>query len=137
MTWSYGRHKGEPIGELPDDYLLNIVKRGFRGADKARDELVRRGVPLPCCSVTKHAVDRASTRLLDYWRSTSKKDEGLQTWLLRVANAALRNGTEAGEHIVHKGLKFGFTYSGPWPVLQTVMLNDKAIGRRKAQGRAA
>lgn len=101
-------------------------------APKAREELTRRGSNMPTLTVSNHAIDRASQRLLPLWISTRKDDnEGLHSWLMRVATVAFQQGErlspKAGDDpdaftVKHQGITFAFQQGWEFPVLKTVVV---------------
>ena len=126
----YGRHKGALLSRVPVAYLRYVVRNRLAQADEAQTELDRRGAIQPHLDVSGHAIDRASTRLLDQYRATRHEGEGMYAWLMRLASAALNSGTPCNGKIHHKGLIFAFDCDGEWPVLKSIMPNEKAQRRR-------
>ena len=122
MTMPAGIHKGERITRIPVGYLKWMVNSRHTHADIAAAELARRGTTTPDLDVSGHALDRASLLCRKQWHDTRRKDEGLHSWLCRVAREALDRDTlnKRGRH-VHVGLQFVFETETVWPVLKTVM----------------
>lgn len=78
-----------------------------------------------------HALDRASQRLLALWEAERVEDEGLYTWLLSRAMAALE--TEPVERrrsawiYEHRGIRFVVRYK---LVLTVASIGDETRARR-------
>lgn len=65
--------------------------------------------------VSHHAIDRASTRILDQWKRYSKKEEGIATWLQRMAHNWMKLQAKVTGPCIHdawKGMRFAFAYNG-------------------------
>src|SRR5687767_10815733 len=102
---TFGKHKGERWTRLPIGYLKWLVNeheklKNFPDAELHRDialaELKRRGTVLESTmKISKHAIDRASLNCRGIWKETRKDDnEGLNSWLERMANEALESSDE-------------------------------------------
>ncbi len=117
----FGRHDGELYTRVPVQYLKWMVNSNHSKAAIAEAELKRRGTVTPTLDISGHAIDRASLRLLDNWKRTAHKDEGLNAWLIRVSQEALKIGARKGDAILYADLKFVFEMDGRWPVLKTIM----------------
>lgn len=116
-----GRHAGQPITRVPVSYLTWMVGARHSLADVARAELQRRGTTLPTLDISHHAIDRASLHCRKIWHETCLEDEGIASWLHRIAAEALkREPDDKGRH-VYAGMKFVFEMDGEWPVLKTVV----------------
>lgn len=115
-----GKHTGEPITRMPLSYLKWMVQARHTHADKAAEELLRRGTVTPEVDITAHAIDTASLRIIRTWENDRKKDEGLHSWIARRAIEALRHGKADGEKRIHKGIVWVIDTSGAWPILKTV-----------------
>ena len=127
-TMPNGRHKGMLITRVPVSYLKWMVNARHQYADHAKAELERRGTVTPEIDVSGHAIDRASLLCLDAWRLQSVADEGIHAWLVRMAQAALKEGAIPPEHPERRtwaGLSFRFELDGVWPVLKTVLPASK------------
>lgn len=122
FTLKDGNFRGRRITSVPLSHLKWMVSNGHEHAEHALAEMQRRGTPTPELDVTGHAIDRVSLQCLKIWRQDRQKDEGLHTWLARVATEALQLKAPAAapERRKHKGLKFIFKFEGGWPVLLTV-----------------
>ncbi len=123
-----GRHKGERITRVPVSYLRWMVNAGAQHADKAREELGRRGTVLPTLEISHHAIDRASMLVLRKWQHRDNRSEGLHAWLHRLANEVLEHAAVAhvpttdGTKLEHPdGVVFVFTFGECWPTVKTVM----------------
>lgn len=118
----FGRHKGEPYTRIPVQYLKWMVGSNHSKADIAEAELERRGTTIPDLDISGHAIDSASLRCRKIWHETSREEEGLHSWLCRVAREALDNDVKNSRgRYVHLGIQFAFEMDGRWPVLKTVM----------------
>jgi len=124
-----GKHKGTPITRVPAAYLKWMVSTRQQMAGKARSELRRRGTVMPDIEVSGHAVNRASMKCLHQWKKDRHDAEGLHAWLARVAAEALRNGRQTDDIIYHKGLRLVFEFDCDWPVLKTVMVDERKSAR--------
>lgn len=129
MVCDFGKHSGELYTRMPVGYLTWMVGANHSRAHIAAAELKRRGTTVPDLDVTGHAIDRASFCALRTWKDDRKKDEGLNSWLVRLCKEALEKTPEddrkSGMKIHHKGLKLAFDFEGRWPVLKTVMPGRK------------
>lgn len=118
----FGKHKGERWTRLPVSYLKWLVNEGTQHADIARAELERRGTILTQnLEITGHAIDRASQQCLSLWKITAEKDEGLHSWLYRLANEALEQTGGREDAVVYHNMKFVFHFGEVYPTLKTVM----------------
>src|SRR5687767_12369609 len=120
----FGKHKGELYTRLPVSYLKWLINEKTQVAGIAQAELDRRGTTLEHeVQISGHALDRASTRLLEKWQETRlHKNEGLHAWLHRLASEALVRGEKKDEwNYVFIGIKFCFDFGEVYPTLTTVM----------------
>lgn len=120
----FGKHRGVRWTRVPVGYLRWMINEGHEKADIAEAELKRRGTTFPDMEVSGHAIDRASQRLLGLWQETSDENEGLNSWLVRRAQAALSahsGDLEGSVKTTHEGIKFVFEIKAKWPILKTVM----------------
>ena len=117
----FGKHKGEPWTRVPKSYLTWLVNEKaslYPGAEThkqyAQAELERRGTKVSHqIELSAHAIDRAS-QITNEW-----KNEGLYTWLERMATEAL--GTSKKEEVFYKGYKFAFRKGEYYPSLVTII----------------
>jgi hypothetical protein len=96
----------------------------------AEAELKRRGTKLPTVEVSGHALDRASQQCLDLWQRDTKNGEreGLNAWLTRLFEEALRQGVREGRDRIHyRRMCFVVQEEYMWPVLVTVMRKNRGI----------
>lgn len=131
-----GKYKGAPITGVPTFYLRKFI--AHRKASELRDlavkELERRGeVDFPNIEITSHAIDRASIRLGYLWAESSEKEEGLVTWLARMADEALakyKRNPDRGSvvRVKHKSIVFVFELKYITPVLVSVWLTKSEGG---------
>jgi hypothetical protein len=126
----FGKHRGELVTRLPIGYLKWLINEGSDFAAVAQAELDRRGITTPTeLEVSIHAIDRASIRLRRFWKEMRQDgDEGLYSWLYRVASEALKvaNGQT---RVDYAGMRFVFHYGECYPTLKTVMAGRKARQR--------
>ena len=116
----FGKHKGELYTRLPVSYLKWMVNIRHQQSGIAQAELDRRGTVTPELDVSGHAIDRASQRLLEYWKASRVDEEGLHAWLCRMAAMALRLGKRDGDRRIYLGIAYVFEVGGCWPVLKSV-----------------
>ena len=138
MKVDFGKYEGDLWTRVPSSYLL-WLKNNHNHADIAEAELKRRGTVFPTLDLSGHAINRASTKFLDKWKSTRRKDEGLYTWLLRMAVAAIKSDHEnKSVPIVFKGIQFVFQWETEWPVLMSVAVprdeQHKRTSNKKRRG---
>lgn len=115
------RFAGYLFTRIPASYLKWMVQADHPEAGIAQAELDRRGHKIPEMDISGHAIDSASNRLLGLWTSTREGEEGLHSWLCRIATEAYHSGPiDEDGNIVHNGIRFVFS-TGEYPVLKTVM----------------
>ena len=127
----FGKYKGQLWTRVPVSYLQwllnqkddNIKYKKQFDYDKkiAKSELNRRGTNLQHdVEITPHAVDKASLRVRKIWHQTCNENEGIYTWLSRIAGQAI---TEKGKNeiIRYLGIKFIFKIGNNYPILKTVI----------------
>lgn len=119
-------HRLVPIHEVRVEFLRWHVSRGTKKAHIAQVELKRRGITLEKepIGISNHAVDRASQRCLSLWKETRNRNEGLASWLKRMAYRATCEGTKRScERNVYSflGFRFYFQQTDIKMVLTTVM----------------
>jgi len=120
-----GRHKGERITRVPVSYLKWMVNSEHSLAANASAELARRGTTTPDIDISGHAIDSASLRVRKVWHESRGDDEGLHSWLCRMARLAMAEGELRGDKIAYGGVLWVIEQGGCWPVLKTVM-RDKS-----------
>lgn len=127
----FGKHKGERWTRVPVGYLrwiLNEMSPDQEAYKYAESELERRGDTMPTeVEISNHAIDKASLRVRRMWHEDRGEDEGLYSWLARIAGEALalkNKENEQNERVNYKGCKLVFEYGNFYPTLKTVM-NDK------------
>lgn len=119
----FGKHKGERFTRLPVSYLLWMTNTETQQSEIAKAELERRGTTIPEVDVSGHAIDKAHLRCGRFWKETRKSgDEGIYSWLCRVAADALKEGASKrrGTRYYHLGMTFVFELGHAYPVLKTV-----------------
>jgi hypothetical protein len=122
----FGKHKGELWTRVPADYLrwLANSKEDTINVKLARAELDRRGTKVSHeVEISPHAVDRASIRCRKIWHRTAlSQDEGIYSWLSRVATEALNSVTTEPkpEKIRYIGMDFIFKQGEIYPILKSV-----------------
>lgn len=132
---NFGKHKGERWTRVPVMYLRWCVNQLQDPARKyAELELARRGTSVEPINIelSGHAIDRASTRLQSYWLETREGDEGLYSWLARIAKEAYdASGMPTFDEdtvdrksqdieIYRNGIKMVFMIGRYYPVLKTI-----------------
>jgi len=127
MIVGFGKHKGELWTRVPKNYLTWLVNEPSLFNDDtikniAKAELDRRGTVMKTdLEVSGHAIDRASLKCGQIWATTKQdKNEGIYSWLTRVANEALKERPKQ-EEIYYKGLKLVFAFGEYYPTLKSVM----------------
>lgn len=126
---TFGKHNGEPWTRVPADYLRWLVnqpddKPEFIEHKKiAKAELDRRGTVISSeVELSPHAIDKASLRVRKIWHETAlSADEGLYTWLSRVATEASKTVEGKPERVEYLGITFVFKWGNIYPVLKTVI----------------
>jgi hypothetical protein len=84
----FGKHKGELVTRLPIDYLEWHINEATQFSATAEAELKRRGHVIGSgrqVEISNHAIDRASLRLMGFYLADRRQNEGLHSWLVRVA----------------------------------------------------
>lgn len=121
LECDFGRHFGVRYTRIPVSYLKWMINSNHSRKDVAQAELDRRGTVIDrTLEVSGHAIDRASTQCLDIWGNIRFPNEGLNTWLIRMATEALEQNPDK-EKVTYQGMIFIFENDGVWPVLKTVM----------------
>lgn len=122
LICDFGKHRGIPYTRVPASYLKWMVSAAHPLSDIAQAELTRRGTTTPDMDISGHAIDRASISCRKIWHQTRREEEGLHSWLARVAREAMDAGqvNAKGRH-EYIGMQFAFEMDGAWPVLKTVM----------------
>ncbi len=115
------RHPNTLITRVPVSYLKWMINVDHQEADYAKAELERRGTTTPTLDVSNHAIDRVSLHSLKTWERTRNEDEGLASWLHRMAQEALEHNDTQNGKFIHQGMALVFEMDGEWPVLKTVM----------------
>lgn len=125
-----GKHQGERLTRVPVSYLKWMVRENHTLGVHAQAELDRRGTVTPDIEISGHAIDSASLRIRKLWHESRGEQEGLHAWLCRMATAALADGRLveqglSGDKIAYGGALWCFTRSGAWPLLKTVMRDER------------
>jgi len=123
----FGKHNGELWTRIPADYLRWLVNQPDeipqfnKHKEIAKAELDRRGTVVSHeVDISPHAIDKASLRVRKIWHETAlNPDEGLYSWLSRMATEALKTNPKA-EKIIYKEIKFVFKQGNIYPTLKTV-----------------
>lgn len=124
MRIGFGRHNGELYTRLPVSYIKWMVNIKSNEWETAAAELKRRGTVTPELDVSGHAIDKASLRCRKTWHETREKDEGIYSWLNRMASEALSFGTHDKEkpgRYYYRDMVFVFETDLAWPILKTMM----------------
>ena len=119
----FGKHKGELWTRVPTSYISWLAnhKEESENVKIARAEHKRRGTAYPNIEISGHAVDRASLHCRKIWHETKTKDEGLNSWLIRMSNEALQVNDIKGEKYCYLGMKFVFEFGEYYPTLKTII----------------
>ena len=127
-TLNFGKHRGELWTRVPNNYLrwLSNQPEELPGMEEnkelARAELERRGTRSSGeVEISKHAIDTASLRVRKIWHQSRGENEGLYTWLSRIANEAVEGVNDKPERIKHLGIILIFKWGNDFPILKTVM----------------
>lgn len=130
---TFGKYRGERWTRVPLSYLKHMSNNGYGETKRLSDlELQRRGyLWTPDIELTGHAIDRASLKLRMQWMASRTSDEeGLHTWLARIAGQAYASigAPELGPVekpydvlALYDGMKLVFTVGHMAPVLKTIM----------------
>jgi len=124
LVVNFGRYNGERWTRIPLSYLRWLINEGTQYKDIAKAELERRGSsisPDKSVELSGHAIDKASLRLRRAWHQTAEKNEGLFSWLERVAIEAYKLLSDGQTKITYRKIKFIFMRGEIYPVLKTVM----------------
>ena len=72
--------------------------------------------------ITRHAIDRCSTRCWRVWRKNKKRDEGIYSWLQREVRTILKRNPTKPIEVKDKnlGMEFVFIHKPKKTVLVTV-----------------
>lgn len=123
----FGKHRGEKWTNVPIGYLkwiLNEMPPTDERYQLAESELERRGDTMPRdVVISAHAIDKASLRVRRLWHEDRGQDEGLYSWLVRIAEEVIKEKGQ-NERMSHKGVKLVFDFGNFFPTVKTV-LNDK------------
>jgi uncharacterized protein (DUF3820 family) len=125
----FGKYAGERWTRIPKSYLEWLVNQPEDMPQFAQHKLIakseieRRGETIKSdVEITPHAIDKASIRHRKIWHETAlNQEEGLYSWLKRVADEALRCGKKGQGKIKYLGIKFVFKWGNNYPILKTVM----------------
>ena len=126
---TFGKHKGERWTRVPKSYLRWLINEGTQWSDKAKEEMERRGTSVTHeIELSAHSIDRASLRCRTIWKRTRlNEDEGLYSWLERMAREALALCGEGQEEVVYNGMKFCFSHGDYYPCLKSVFPKNTKV----------
>lgn len=131
---TFGKYRGERWTRVPVAFLRWCANQLHDPAKSlALLEMKRRGVSevSSAIEISAHAVDRASNQLLETWQATREKDEGLHSWLARMAKEAydclgidsmdIQTDTFDNKNIEteRNGIRYVFVLGRYYPVLKT------------------
>ena len=117
----FGKYKGELWTRLPVSYLKWLVNQRAPNMDIAEAELERRGTTnIKDMGISAHAIDRVSQYCLDIWRKKCHNNEGLYSWLNRVANEAYPQRSREWK-ADYMGMIFVFEEGYLYPTLKTII----------------
>jgi len=119
---TFGKHKGDRCTRFPKSYLRWLINEGTQWADVAKAEMERRGTTVSHeIELSAHSIDRASLRCRKKWKQTRLSDEeGLYSWLERMAKEALATAEEGQEQVIYNDMKFCFSHGDYYPCLKSV-----------------
>lgn len=128
----FGKYTGQRWTRVPLGYLKYAASQMAGEHQRlAMLELKRRGSEKTYgIEITAHAIDRASLKLLDRWIAERKDQEGLHTWLARLAGQAyaIAEVPELREtqapypvELFHENIKWVFVVGHLEPMLKTCM----------------
>lgn len=121
LICDFGKYEGERWTRIPVSYVKLIANGTSRSAPIARAELKRRGTTTPEIEVSGHAVDRASQVLIGKWMELRTGNEGIHSWLCRMAFEARKRGKKIEDKYHFAGMRFVFAEGDLYPVLMSVM----------------
>jgi len=119
IVLDFGKHAGTLLTRVPVSYLRWMANETDK-KDMALAELKRRGTILPELELSGHSINRFSLRFLDVWKTNKQDDEGLHSFMLRIASEALKQEC-IGEIYTYMGIKFVFEQNMEYPILKTVL----------------
>jgi len=125
----FGKHRGMPWTRVPVGYLfwcVNSLPENHSGRAIAQAELDRRGSKLPTLDLSGHAIDRISQHSLDLWSADRRGEEGLHSWIVRIAEEALQARPDSKGRHRHPRLHLAFCFEpgNEFPYLKTVIRTD-------------
>ena len=104
-----GRYKGEFISRVPIRHIVWLMNNSKELSKIAKVEYERRGFYEFDIELTAHAVNQASLKLQKHWVGSRKSNEGIFSWLGRMADLATKKGTDIGHNRVgYKKMIFVF-----------------------------
>jgi len=117
-----GQHRGEKITTVSRQYLFSMVQGKHKEAEYAVAELERRGTKKLSIDISGHAVDSASLYCLKHWKRLSNDNEGIHSWVGRMAEEALLYAAQRDFDIhknkfTYKGLVFVYDTKDAFPML--------------------
>ena len=118
-----GRYTDTLYTRIPVFELRKQSRRSGMIGLLATLELERRGVPRTThdIDISTHAIDRASQRFIRHFlNDCAETGEGITEWLHRISKEALNQAPVQQSEISHRGMRFIFEKSGPYPLLKTV-----------------
>jgi len=127
-------HKGKLLGDVPADYLVWMLRSNFPAAWHlaVHAALEQRGEVPPEVNVSRHAVERLSTRALEIYTLQRREDEGIFAFAERMVEEALASGRNLGpgnEPNTVRWSYFGVVWvvatDGPVPALLTCWSEDE------------
>lgn len=132
MRIEFGKYKGELVTRLPIDYLEWHINEGTQFAPVAQAELDRRGINIEISGkveISKHAIDRASLRVLNIWEKEKQKGEGIYSWLVRLSVESIErlkpNTQSKNFKVEYSDLVLVFKRGQLYPTLVTVVKPPK------------
>ena len=98
-----GRYAGTPVDRLPNSYLRWIITQGFSKEiiDAAKSKLEDSDYSDLYLSVSRHALDMFSKRLLSLWIQSEggrgDEAEGIATFVAKLAQEAWEEGEDVSK----------------------------------------
>jgi hypothetical protein len=139
-TIRFGKYQGQRVSQVPFSYL-RYVASSFDDSPVKQAAITRLGSRRTIASypleVTLHAQDRFSmlgedmgmSAGIELWKAERREDEGMATFLMRIAHESVTEGRyvpqkqegKLGKRYAYKGMTFVIEDNG-MPTLLTVML---------------
>ena len=121
----FGKYEGERLTRVPVGYvrwMIDALNIAPAWRELARSEYSRRATALPTLELSSEAIDDVSLHARQIWRKTaSNPDEGLYSWLMRVATEAMASGEGRSDGTIrYIGLDFAIGPGDEFPAVKAV-----------------